>query len=161
MNSTKAGPRILIVDDNSDIHTDFRKVLCPESTSSAAASSLESAIFGTAATQARASFRLDFALQGKEALELAKRSVAERDYYAMAFVDMRMPPGWDGLRTMEELKKVDSSIQFVVCTAYSDYTPDQVCQRLEIRDGILFIRKPFIPADVRAIATRMTQLVAA
>ena len=76
--------------------------------------------------------------------------------FAMAFVDMRMPPGWDGLQTIEQLRRVDPHLNVVVCTAYSDYTPEQICERLEIRDGFLFIRKPFDPADVRAIAQRMT-----
>lgn len=152
--SSSVGP-ILIVDDNRDIHADFRKVLCTANKDEALLDELDASVFGGELPQAKADYVLDSAFQGAEAVELARRALAAGTPYALAFIDMRMPPGWDGLRTMQELKKVDPNLQFVVCSAYSDYTQDQVCERLEIRDGILFIRKPFDPADVRQIAAKL------
>lgn len=153
--------RILIVDDNLDIHADFKKILCPDMAAASRIADLEASLFGESAAASGPKIQLDTAFQGEEAAKMTARALAENRPYSLAFVDMRMPPGWDGLRTMEEMKKIDPGVNFVVCSAYSDYTPDQVCQRLEIRDGILFIRKPFDPADVRMIAGRMSARVPA
>src|SRR5579859_252568 len=97
--------RLLIVDDNRAIHEDFRKILLgPELDENLQA--LDSMLFGGAAPDAAHSlpaFRLDSAYQGAEALALVQRSLQERAPYSVAFVDMRMPPGWDGLETIERL----------------------------------------------------------
>ena len=90
--------RILIVDDNASIHLDFRKVLGAQAEHSAQAALdvLEANLFGeTAAASARPSFDIDSAHQGQEGVAMVRQALAEGRPYAMAFVDMRMPPGWD------------------------------------------------------------------
>src|SRR5882672_8618953 len=89
--------RILIIDDNPAIHEDFRKILCP----TAQAQTLdedEAAIFGKR-TEATLSvgFEIDSAFQGQEGLEKVKTAISGNKPYALAFIDGRMPPGWDGV----------------------------------------------------------------
>src|SRR5690606_1779651 len=117
--------RILIVDDTPAIHADVRKILCPASSEQAdVLADLEREVLGDAA-QAPVrlnTFDVDSAHQGQEALALVQQAVAAGRPYAMAIVDMRMPPGWDGAETTLELWKVDPDLQVVICTAHSDYT---------------------------------------
>src|ERR1700674_789931 len=97
----KTNHRILVIDDNPAIHKDFRKVLCPDDSSNPALAGIEKALFDdTQASVPRMRFQLDSAYQGQDGLELVKKAVAENCPYAMAFVDVRMPPGWDGVETI-------------------------------------------------------------
>ncbi len=98
--------RVLVIDDNEAIHHDFLKVLGvqPEHAAQAALEVLEADIFGgSAAAAARPNFRLDSAYQGRDGVAMARQAALEGRPYAMAFVDMRMPPGWDGLETIQRL----------------------------------------------------------
>lgn len=121
MKSTDLKPnyRILIVDDNPSIHADFRDVLCPKEIGSDASKRLEAALFDDDPRAAeRVNFELSSAHQGQEALAMVEQSLKENRPYAMAFVDVRMPPGWDGIETISRIWKVYPEIQIVVCTAY-------------------------------------------
>ena len=123
--------RVLVIDDNVAIHADVRKILCPTVTAaSAAVDALEAELLGDTATpppgRTVASFQVDSAHQGREGLGLVQTAVAEGRPYAMAFVDVRMPPGWDGVETTLELWKVAPDLQIVICTAYSDYSWDDM-----------------------------------
>ena len=75
----------------------------------------------------------------------------------MAFVDMRMPPGWDGLKTIEELWKVDPDVQVVICSAHTDYDWSEVVERLNHSDKLLVLRKPAEPIEVLQCATALTR----
>jgi signal transduction histidine kinase len=77
-----------------------------------------------------------------------KTAVSSDQHYALAFVDMRMPPGWDGLQTIERLWSVDPSLQVVICSAYSDYDWDEVLGRLNRPHKLLVIKKPFEAVEV-------------
>ncbi|MDF2462930.1 MAG: response regulator receiver sensor signal transduction histidine kinase [Ramlibacter sp.] len=65
---------------------------------------------------------------------------------------MRMPPGWDGLETIEHLWASDPHLQVVVCTAYSDYPWTEFIERVHARDNLLILKKPFEPAEVMQLA---------
>jgi diguanylate cyclase (GGDEF)-like protein len=141
--------RVLIVDDYRAIHEDFRKILLgPELDESLQA--LDAMLFGDTAPSADGSsvFRLDSAYQGAEALALVQRSLDERAPYSVAFVDMRMPPGWDGLETIERIWRVDAEIQVVICSAYSDHDWQQLIARLGRSDKLLILKKPFERIEV-------------
>ncbi|MBK5397369.1 EAL domain-containing protein [Pseudomonas sp. TH39(2020)] len=147
--------RILIIDDTPSIHEDFRKILGPEIECEQTLAGAEEALFGTVQLD-RLTFQLDSAYQGQEALELVKRARAEGRPYAMAFTDMRMPPGWDGLETIEQLWKADPHLQIALCTAYSDYTWEDMAERLEFGDQLLVLKKPFDSLEIRQMASALT-----
>ena len=128
MNNASAdkNQRVLIIDDNRSIHDDFRKILSPALTGSSALSVAEEALFGTIGESVQsARFRVDSAYQGQEGLEMVKKALDERLPYTVAFVDVRMPPGWDGVETIRRIWELDPSLQVVLCTAYSDYSWDE------------------------------------
>lgn len=146
--------RILIVDDMPAIHDDFRKILAA-GTSDCSIDALEAALFESSAAP-RAGFELASAYQGREALAMVQQAQQAGYPYAMAFVDMRMPPGWDGAQTIEQLWQADPHLQVVICTAYSDLAWDDVLQRLDAADRLLILKKPFDPVEVYQLAASMT-----
>ena len=155
---TNRSSRILIVDDNAAIHNDFRKTLGSHAAGGKQLDELEKSLFGgTGSPAARAGFRIDTALQGQEGLAMAQRASQENDPYVLAFVDIRMPPGWDGVETLERLWECSPELQAVICTAYSDYSWDDMSLRLGQSDNLLILKKPFDTAEVLQVAHALTR----
>ncbi len=155
-----ANRRILIIDDNAAIHQDFRKVLGvqPEHGAQAALDLLEANLFGDAVVaSARPNFEIDSAHQGQEGVAMAEQALAAGRPYSMAFVDMRMPPGWDGLKTIERLWAADPDVQVVICSAHTDYDWTEVVERLGHSDKLLVLRKPAEPIEVLQCATALSR----
>jgi diguanylate cyclase (GGDEF)-like protein/PAS domain S-box-containing protein len=150
-----ANRRILLVDDLPSIHEDFRKSLCPAA-ATADLDADEALLFGESTSTASVRFQMDSAFQGMEALEKVKASLLASCPYAMAFIDMRMPPGWDGVETAERLWQVDPRLQIVFCTAFSDYAWPEVLARLDVRDRLLILKKPFDTIEVYQFANALT-----
>jgi DNA-binding NtrC family response regulator len=145
---------ILIVDDCVSVHRDFAKILAPYACARAAEPArLEGQMFELAPAQAAgpADFNLSFGLSGEEALRILRREASAGRLFAMAFVDMRMPPGWNGLETVEHLWSVQPCLEIAICSAYSDYSWHSVIQRLN-RPGIRLVQKPLGTSDVRRVA---------
>jgi len=160
MNSAELEPnhRILIVDDNESIHTDFRNILCPDTSDESATNEMESVLFGDeAAEPEQVRFELDSAFQGQQALDMVRKSVAEERPYSMAFVDVRMPPGWDGVETIARVWEVYPELQVVVCTAYSDYSWEEMRARVGHPDSLLVLKKPFDNIEVQQLAHALTK----
>jgi two-component system cell cycle sensor histidine kinase/response regulator CckA len=157
MNAAPAAiPRILVIDDSRAIHSDFRKILCP-STDEALAN-LESALFGPRETEVKPPvFEMDCACQGQEGLALLEQSLREGRPYWMAFVDVRMPPGWDGVETISRLWEAAPDLQVVICTAYSDYSWSGMTSRLKHRDRLVVLKKPFDTVEVLQLAAALTE----
>ena len=152
-------PRILVIDDNPSIHDDFRKILGVKTPEQSHLESVESALFDLSDTsmERRRGFRIDSAYQGQEAFELVKKAVEEGDPYMLAFVDVRMPPGWDGIETLEHIWKCAPEMQAVICTAYSDYSWDEMTRRLGHTDNLLILKKPFETVEVLQMAHALAQ----
>jgi diguanylate cyclase (GGDEF)-like protein len=158
--SDLANWRILIMDDNPAIHEDFRKIFVDGSTCDGAAglSEMETALFGEVEARViRPQFEPTYATQGKQGVELAQQAVKSGAPYAVAFVDMRMPPGWDGLETIERLWEIDPQIQVVICSAYSDYPWNDVLTRLRHEDRLLIVKKPFDAAEIQQCANALSR----
>ncbi|AZE49690.1 Signal transduction histidine kinase [Pseudomonas chlororaphis] len=117
---------------------------------------MESALFGSAPKTAATVFELDSAYGGQEGLGKLLEAAGKGQPYALAFVDMRMPDGWDGAQTIEELWKHDPLLQVVVCTAYSDYSWDELLDRLNGHDRLLILKKPFDNIEVQQMAKALT-----
>jgi diguanylate cyclase len=152
------GPaRILVVDDTRAIHADFRKILLnPKSDDGLR--KLDAAMFCDAgeASNRLIEFRVDSAYQGREALALVQQSIQDGRPYSVAFIDMRMPPGWNGLETIERLWAVDPMLQMVICSAYSDNDWTNVFERLGRSDKLLVLKKPFDVVEVVQCAHALT-----
>jgi len=161
MNTQRPGMRrILVIDDNLAIHEDFRKVLGldPAVAAQAELRAAQALLLGEPAPGIeRPSFDISFAPQGRDGVALVQQALGAGRPFAMAFVDMRMPPGWDGLETIERLWAVDPRVQVVICSAHSDYDWIDVVRRLGHSDQLLVLRKPFEPIEVLQCANAMTR----
>ena len=126
MSSQQSIRRVLIIDDTETIHADIRKILSPPA-NDRVLDDLESKLFGDPSPDEtpanKTLFKLDSAMQGEEGLQKVQTALDENAPYCMAFVDMRMPPGWDGLQTIEAIWKIDPDIQIAICTCLL-YTSD-------------------------------------
>jgi CheY-like chemotaxis protein len=153
--TTLENRRILIIDDNLAIHEDFRKIL----TLTTASDELDRAgasLFDEEPVAVHGeSFEVRFADQGEAGFRMVEKAVAAGAPYALAFVDMRMPPGWDGLKTIEHIWKADPEIQVVICTAFSDHPWHEIAAKLGKTDRLLILRKPFDAVEVEQLAVSL------
>ena len=159
--------RILVVDDNTAIHADFRKIIASEREAESALDPLEDELFETAApaklpdfpakSVRRVQFEIDSAYQGEEALKLVRKAAQEGRPYTLAFVDVRMPPGWDGIETTARIWKEFPDLHIVICTAYSDYGWDDLLKILGTSDRLLVLKKPFDRVEVLQLAHALAE----
>jgi len=148
--------RILVIDDNPAIHDDLRKILLGEVKTQEHLQDDEAALFGIEAVPVT-KFEIQSAYQGQEGLAKLEQSLAEGRPYALAFVDVRMPPGWDGVETILHLWQAYPSLQVVVCTAYSDYSWNDIQRRLGQSENLLILKKPFDNIEVIQLAHALTR----
>jgi len=149
--------RILVIDDNLAIHEDFAKTLAPQPTSDLA--DLEAELFAEAPAMRGPTLHFDmsFADQGEAGVRLVAEAIAADAPFSVAFVDMRMPPGLDGIETIKRIWQLDPELQCVICTAYSDYSWEDILSELGVSDRLLLLRKPFDPAEVCQLACALTE----
>jgi two-component system cell cycle sensor histidine kinase/response regulator CckA len=159
MNTTelvRKSHRILVVDDNPAIHEDIKKILCP--TDEGDLTQDEAALFGSAAAVSeRSDFEVDSAFQGQEGLAMVEKALAEGRPYSTAFVDVRMPPGWDGIETIRQVWNHYPELQVVICTAYSDHSWDEIVRSLGKSDSMVILKKPFDNVEVLQLAHALTK----
>ena len=150
--------RILVIDDNPAIHNDIRKILARPEPGSTSLEDAETLLFGeTVEEDKRIFFDIDSAFQGQEGLELVKRALDAKNPYALAFVDVRMPPGWDGIETISRIWEVYPELQVVICTAYSDYSWEDITRKVGRSDSVLILKKPFDNIEVLQMAHALTK----
>ncbi len=158
--STPVNKRILVIDDNAAIQADYRKILGSGREETPAPSAARAAFFGEpapAAPPAAGGFELESAYQGEEGLARARAALEARRPYALAFVDVRMPPGLDGVETARQLFELDPELQVVLCTAFADYSWEDLGRVLGRSDRLLILKKPFDPIEVVQLATALTE----
>ncbi len=155
--------RILIVDDNDSIHHDFVDTLLPASVSSLKKEELEIQLFdeklnnGNDADDLTGEFRLDHAYQGDEALQMVRAASEESLPYSLIFMDIRMPPGDNGITTIAKIWQEFSDIEMVLCTTHSEYTLKDIISKLGRTDQLMFIRKPFDQVTIVQLALALTK----
>lgn len=150
--------RILVIDDNPSIQADFRKILSHNQDSVGGLRDMEATLFGEKAdARPVVTFEVDCATQGQEGYQMVLEAVKSGRPYATAFVDVRMPPGWDGIETVERIWKEYPELQVVICTAYSDYSWDDIVKKLGHSDQLLILKKPFDNIEVMQMAQALTE----
>jgi PAS domain S-box-containing protein len=152
--SISASRRILVIDDNREIHDDFRKILTPDD--AVEFSKTCASMFGETAPDLDEGFEIDCASQGEEGVELVRRAERQGRPYATAFVDMLMPPGIDGIETALKLWGISPDLQVVICTAHSQTSWPEALARLGHSDRLLILKKPFDPIEVQQLAHALT-----
>jgi CheY-like chemotaxis protein len=151
---------ILVIDDSEAIHQDFLRILCPKQRADSEELDLMAdSLFGESSSSSGSSeveFEVDSAFQGREGLARVKEAQAAGRPYAMAFLDHRMPPGWNGVETLRHLRAVAPSLPVVLCSAYSDYSWEDIVREFGRSELLLELRKPFNSQQVRQLVLRLT-----
>jgi signal transduction histidine kinase len=145
--------RTLIIDDDALIHQVFAKMLSRDFTrsdrSQPAGRSMPDSDFPV--------FEVDSAFTGQQGLECVLRALAEHRPYTMAFVDMRMKAGWDGIETIARIWHECSDLQIIICTGHTDFTWHDIIKRFGHTDRLLMLKKPFDVMDVRQLAYALAE----
>jgi CheY-like chemotaxis protein len=153
--------RILVIDDSAAIHQDFRRLLSPErSGRPAELAQLRTALFGAPPARAEPAgpeFEVDSAFQGQEGVARVREAMAAGRPYALVFLDYRMPPGGNGVETLRELWKVHPSQRVVLCSAYSDYSWEEIVQEFGETPLLRELRKPVHGHELRQLALSLTE----
>ncbi|HEX7446775.1 MAG TPA: histidine kinase dimerization/phospho-acceptor domain-containing protein, partial [Pirellulales bacterium] len=157
--ATNANRRILIIDDNQDIHADFRKVFDSTQAATSKIDQLEAELFGGAdqADGSQLQVEVDSAFHGQQGIEMALEAARQGKPYYMAFVDVRMPPGIDGIQTIKAIWKELPDLQCVICTAYSDYDWGAIHRELGTSSNLLILKKPFDAVEVLQLAQALAE----
>ena len=154
--------RILLVDDNEAIHEDITSILSSHrDNTNPELQSIEEKLFGSNDQSLNdltenIDYEIDHAYQGKEALQMVDQAEADGNPYSLIFMDVRMPPGMDGIQTTKKIREKHSYIEIVICTAYSDYSWSQIIHNLGFSDKLLFMKKPFDATALKQTALTLT-----
>lgn len=152
--------RILIVDDTPSIHEDFKKILSTAGDMGNGFDEMADSLFGRNKQDSvykDISYQLDSAFQGEEALNMIKKAEDEGEGYSLIFMDVRMPPGLDGIKTISRIWEAYPSMEIVICTAYSDYSWVDIIDILGPSDHLLVLKKPFDADEAQQMALSMTR----
>ena len=148
---------ILVIDDNPLVCEDFRKILQTNITASNLAEARVALFEDTPQDDLQEGFEVDCADQGQTGLTMVESAVQCGCPYAVVFVDMLMPPGWDGIETIDRLWRADPELEIVMCTAFTDLLWDRLTQQFGHTDKLLILRKPFDNIEVWQLASALTQ----
>ena len=155
--SGKYNQRILLVDDEPKVLSEFQKILCPPIKTGTELRDLETKLFGKS-TRGRTVTSYDLVLcnQGDEAVERVREALEQEKPFAVAFLDVRMPPGPDGIWTAEHIRELDPYIQLVMMTGYSDVDPVEISRIVPPEDKLLYIQKPVHAQELRQFALALS-----
>jgi diguanylate cyclase (GGDEF)-like protein len=149
--------RILIVDDEPAMHESYRQCLSPAPRAEAGLQAMAEELFGASNDDAPAPrFDLVHAMQGHEAVDLVAAATGG-DRFAVAFIDVRMPPGIDGRETARRIRAIDPDVNLVIVTGFSDYAPIEIGRVAGPVDKLFYIAKPFEIEEIVQTATALTR----
>jgi DNA-binding NtrC family response regulator len=151
--------RILVIDDSRAIHEDFRKILINQAKDSTDLAEDHSQLFEEPRAEGPQlpSFEVDSAYQGEDGLEMIDKSLQVNRPYSLAFVDVRMAQGWDGVETTCKIWEKYPDLQVVLCTAYSDYSWEEMIKPLGYLDRVIILKKPFDSIEVLQLAVALSE----
>ena len=147
--------RVLVVDDQKEIHDDFREML--QGNDFLASDELAQA-FDTADDGAGLpAFDLVHAASGEDGCEVVTSARAEGRPIAAAYVDVRMPPGIDGVEAVRRMRAVDQELEIVIMTAYTDKPLSDIIDDMALVHKLLYIRKPFAREEIQQITLSLVK----
>ena len=151
--------RILVVDDEQPILDAYRQILAPSCSTDDAesqADAMAARLFDNhTAAESKPLFELVTCRQAEDAVKEVLAAIKSNRSFAVAFIDVRMPPGHDGVWAAEKIRAIDPNIQIVIVTGYSDIDPSEISQHVPPEDKLLYIQKPFHNCEIRQLAATL------
>ena len=150
--------KILLVDDEARILDELFKVLMPQEHGNDELSALEDLLFRTSESKQKHVINYDVCRchQGDEAICEVQKALEKEQPFAVAFIDVQMPPGPDGVSTAEQIRQIDPNIQIVIITGHSDYDVWEISERVPPEDKLLFLQKPIHAQEMTQFALALT-----
>ncbi|NRA67944.1 MAG: response regulator [Pseudobacteriovorax sp.] len=151
--------RIIIVDDNEDVRHEISLALRHEEGATNKITDLENILFSESKENTASfdqSYEITTAEQGLEAVECVRAATEAKKPYSLAFVDMRMPPGIDGLETIKRIWTIAPYTEIVLCTAFSDHSFEDIMYTLDNPQRLIILKKPFDPLEIKQLAASLT-----
>ncbi len=151
--------RVLIVDDDHEIQNSYRAVLAPQDGDSTPSNAQLAKVLGNVQSSESFStprFELSIASQGSEGVAMVESALEKNEPMSVAFIDIRMPPGFDGMETAARIRRIDPDIEIVIVTAYSDRSREEIVRVVGVPEKLLFLRKPFDPEELTQMALSLT-----
>ena len=150
--------RILVIDDDPAICNVYKRVLSPKRRpANSSLSQMAQLLYPEREENRMPAFSVDAAFQGKNGFDMVTASIEKRTPYAVAFIDIRMPPGWDGMETARRIREIDPDIEIVIVTAYSDRSGHEIVRAVGSPEKLLFLRKPFDAEEIFQLALSLTE----
>ena len=153
--------RVLVADDEPEVLDAYRQILTEADVAEdlTAFRQLRAKLFSKDQTDSPAAKRMSgahfepvFCNGAEPAVDAVKAALAAERPFAVVFLDMRMPPGPDGIWAASKIREIDPEIEIVVCTAYSDVDPGDMGARVPPEDKLSYLQKPFHVHEVRRMA---------
>ncbi len=148
--------RVLFVDDEAELLAEFKKILQPSENTNIELKELDAKLFGASNKIKQKTYDITLCTQGDQAVSEVRQALQEKTPFAVAFIDMRMPPGPNGVWTAENIRKLDPDIQIVIVTGYSDIDPEEISSRVPPEDKLLYIQKPVHAQELRQLASTLS-----
>ena len=148
--------RVLVVDDQREIHQDFEEMLTPGVTG-ASTDDLAEAFASEVDESFLPKFELLHARSGAEAYDTIEAAIEADDPIAVAYIDIRMPPGMDGIETTRRIRAIDENLEIVLMTAYTDKSLGEIVREMDLLHKLLYIRKPFAREEIQQITLALAE----
>lgn len=151
--------RVLIVDDQDEIHIDFQEILS-EKDKKAASDDLADVFLPGSSQNSETylpSFELSHASSGAEAYQIVKDATESNRPFAVAYIDIRMPPGMDGVETIRRIREFEKNLEIVIMTAYTDKPLHEIITNMELLHKLLYIRKPAAREEIQQITLSLVE----
>ena len=157
--------KILIIDDQKEARESYKSILgknnYPEHSQ---LEKLESELFEEQGNKDKGNlktpeeiYEVEYAAQGLDGVERTRKALENNRPFALAFIDMRMPPGIDGKETAKRIRELDRQMEFVIVTAYSDHDRRDIVESVGYPSKLLFLRKPFEVDEIKQFALALTE----
>ncbi|SPD74924.1 putative PAS/PAC sensor hybrid histidine kinase [uncultured Desulfobacterium sp.] len=151
--------KILVADDEPSTLAMYKGVLSPECIGENGLlelNALETELFGKyTSIFLPPSYELVMCSQADEVVDAVKASLKDNRPFAIAFLDVRMPPGPDGVWAAEHIRKLDKDVEIVIVTAFSDIDSKDISRRVPPAHKLLYIQKPFHPQEIRQFTSAL------
>lgn len=148
--------RVLIVDDQEEIHSDFEEMLT-RGLAKATTDALAAAFVPENDNTFLPEFRLFHAMSGEEACAVVEMAKDSGCPFAAAYIDIRMPPGIDGIETIQQIRKIEQDLEIVIMTAYTDKPLPEIVHDMALLHKLLYIRKPFAREEIQQITLSLVE----
>lgn len=151
--------RVLVCDDDAQLIGEYVRCLGENfepDVATATLGDLEKVLFGEETDEKGAArFEVHSRNQGEAAVEAVRAAVDAGQPFSIVFIDIRMPPGQDGITSAKQIRELDPNVNIVLVTASLSLDPDNLGKEIPPADKVFFFKKPFLGAECRQLAAAL------